>query len=174
MQFNTADKKIIVVDKEAQNHLSAHPDVMDLLGEAISKLIIPDSVSRIEKEINFDRVVGISSLVSVPKVEANQKTYFAFRKARKFPSHVVLKKSGESCSTVTLSIYFNESSKKLTLLTAYIGYICPDEPFYFKDRTSLQYKGALGFWSEHALIYDKNIMDEAFESNWQNELRKTD
>lgn len=104
MQFSTADKQIVFVNDETQHHLTAHPDVIALLPEAISKLIIGDSVSRVEKEITLDRAIGISSLIEVPKVSIDQKTYFALRNARSYPSHVALDKEGEACNTVTVEV----------------------------------------------------------------------
>lgn len=161
-----------MVNKEAQEHLTAHPDVSTLLLAAISKLTIGDSVSHIEKEINFGRVVGISNLIPIPKVGIDQKTYFAFRKARKCPSHVVLNQKDESCDTITVEVNFDESSQKWILSTAYIGHICPNEPFYFENKTTPEFKEALAFWSEHALIYDETTMNEPFKSTWQDELKK--
>lgn len=175
MEFITLDQKVISVNKEAEAHLEAHPDVWGLLPEAVSKINISETKTRadgvLEIEIDMGRIVGVSGLVEAPLVEIGGITLFSYRKNHSHPSRIV-RQDGQPCDTITISAILNNDSDEWNLLTAYIGYICPEEPFYVGDQESEKFKVSLKFWSTHALAYDQEIMAEPFESTWEKELTK--
>src|SRR3989338_10319687 len=173
--FITQDGKIIIATKETGEHLIAHPDVSPFLEEAISKLTINDAdenVSSVSKEVDFERNIGINNLVETQEISAEDTMLFAYRKARKFSTHVVTDRIGENCSAMVVQIRFDKTIKKWFLMTAYIGHATndPHEPFYISDKNQVEFKKSLEFWSHHALVYNQETMSLPFESTWKDEL----
>lgn len=178
MQFQTADGHAIFISEERANHLAAHPDVLEFLPEAISKIVIGDATGRLKKEVGMGRIVGTAGLVDTPDITLTSETYFAFRTHRKFPSHISMEGKGKASDTITVSVDFDESTKKWMLITAYIGYFAPSEPLYFFDPTSFhyedssQFKESLHFWMTHALLYDPLVTGTPYISTWEKEIEK--
>ena len=175
--FRTLDGKIIIVNKETEEHLIAHPEVLPFLKEAISKVTLIDAdkdVSSISKEVDFGRNIGTNNLVETKEISPQDKMLFAYRKARKHPTHIVMARAGEDCPTMVIQIKFDKIIEKWLLMTAYIGHATndPHEPFYISDKNSEEFKKSLEFWSRHALVYNQETMDLPFESTWKDELGK--
>jgi hypothetical protein len=176
MEYTTANNIVVKVDDDTQKHLTAHPDVVELLPEAFSKFILDIDSEFDKKEIKMERVVGKSGLVKINKIELDTPTYFAKRKERKFQSHVSLNTPNEDCDTVVISIHKIEN--EWCLVTAFIGHLAPNEPFYYFDKNSWfyndeeKYKISMDFWMSHVFIYDENIMDKPYESTWRKEIDK--
>jgi len=169
-KIRTACGKDIHITEHARKHLSAHPDVLEFLEEAISKVVIPEGATNFEEAINLGRIVGESKLIETEKISPDQKTTFALRLERKYPSRVAVGEKGIPCDSVTIEIKFDETKKEYYLSTAYIGYPCPYEPAYIEDKTSEDFKKALDFWSSHALVFDPKIMGPTFEASWEEML----
>ena len=166
-KFLTADGKEIVFTQEKRKHLQAHPDVLEFIEEAISKVRIPDGLSRFEEAISLKRTIGMTLLVQTKPINPDDETDFALRVEREWPVRVFLESEGEPCDSVTIEIIFYQKSKKYFLNTAYIGFPCPDSPYHISDKTGDAYKEALQFWCSHALAYDPKIMGKPFKASWK-------
>jgi len=171
-KFKTACGKDIYLREERKKHFLSHPDVLDFVDEAISKIVIPNSATYFEEAINMGRTIGEAKLIEVEKISPAQKTTFALRLERKFPSRVAVNGKGIPCDCVTVEIKFDELKNEYYLSTAYIGFPCPDEPFNIKDKTSDDFEKAIDFWCSHALIFDPKIMGPVFEASWNEVLSK--
>lgn len=171
-KFLTADGKEIILTEKKKKHLRAHQNVMEFLEESISKIYIPDNATYFEEAINIGRVIGRSLLVKTNLITPDEETDFALRVGREWPVRVSVESKGESCDSVTLEIKFNEQSKKYFLNTAYIGFPCPDSPYYISDKISDEYKESLEFWCRHALAYDPKIMEKPFKASWNSILTR--
>lgn len=161
---------MVMVDKAGESHLVSHPDVIKFLPEAISKFNVKESKIRedgvIVAEVNLGRIIGKTGLIKTNAIKMDEETLFSYRHDHSYPTRVV-KGEGEDCDTITLAV--KPENNKWALLTAYLGYICPDEPFYIKDHSSAEFKESLNFWSTHALAYDPAVMQEPFTSTWRKE-----
>jgi hypothetical protein len=166
----TSDGKEVFIIPEIKEHLLAHADVVEFLEEAVEKLEMPDGIMWIGVAVSLGRIVGTSNLVKVEEVLPGQKTFFAKRIAHEFPTHVALNREGEQCDSITVEIKYNKNDKRYFLNTAYVGFPCPDEPFYIADKESNEFKESLGFWRRHALVYDEKIMEPVFEAAWEDVL----
>lgn len=171
-KFKTACGKDIYLREERKKHFLAHPDVLDFMNEAISKIVIPDNATYFEEAINLGRTIGEAKLIEVEKIAPEQKTTFALRLERKFPSRVAMGAKGIPCDCVTVEIKFDDLKKEYYLSTAYIGYPCPDEPSHIKDKTSDDFKKALDFWLNHALVFNPKIMGSVFKASWNEVLSR--
>ena len=70
-------------------------------------------------------------------------------------------------NNIRQNLEFNAFTKR------YNENILDTEPYYIEDRNSEAFKNALDFWTEHALIYDKeSSVGDVFTSTWNNELTK--
>lgn len=178
MKLKTADDTMVEIDEVTQTKLSAHPEVMELLPEAISKLTLHAESGMVKTDIEMGRVVGIRALVETPEIELNTPTYFAYRKERKFPSHISTTKKGGPCGTVAISVLKSPESNSWKLITAFVGKSVPSEPFYYFDQESRLYKNesqlktSLEFWIKHALTVEPDVTGEVYESTWEKELEK--
>lgn len=180
MQFTTADNKVVHIDESGLKHLAAHPDVSDLLPEAISKMVIGDEEDKVQQAVEMGRVVGRAGIVDTLDVTLDTPIHFAFRAERPNPTPVVLEGEGKESSTVAVSVYFHKESGQWRLITAFIGVPAPNEPFRYFDKNSWFYKNearfklCLDFWMKHALVYEPEISGEPFESTWRAELEKAE
>jgi len=178
MQFITADGKTVFVDGVGVKHLKAHPDVSNLLPEAISKMIIGDGLNKVQQAIEMSRVVGRAGLLDTTDTNLDTRINFAYRAERDAPSPVVVNAVGKESTTVAVSVYFHKESGQWRLVTAFVGVPAPNEPFYYFDKNSWHYKDeerfklCLDFWIKHALVYEPEISGEPFESTWRAELEK--
>ena len=170
-KFLSANGKEVFVTAETKKHLSAHPDVLEFLEEAIAKVRITDDIVFFKEAISLGREISISSLINTKLILPDEETDFAMRIEREYPVRISLNAEGSACDLVTLKIKFDEKSKKYFLITAYIGPNTPSNPYY-TDRTSDEYKKSLEFWCSHALAYDPTIMKKPFRASWNSILNK--
>lgn len=170
-KFISANGKEIFVTAEIRRHLSAHPDVLEFLEEAVSKANIPEGTALFNEAISLGRKIGISICVETEKISPNEETDFSLRLEREFPSRISLESKGDPCDSVTLKIKFDQQSGKYFLETAFIGLPTPSNPYY-ADRASNEYKESLDFWCSHALAYDPEIMEKPFKSSWNSILTR--
>jgi len=168
-KFISTNGKEVFVTAETKKHLSAHPDVLEFIEEAVAKVHIPDTASLFKETISLGREIGISSLIETKPIRPDEETDFAMRVEREYPVRVSLNAKGSACDSVTLKIVFDEKSKKYFLITAYIGPNTPSNPYY-TNRTSDEYKESLEFWCSHALAYDPKIMGKPFKASWNSIL----
>jgi hypothetical protein len=167
----SADGKEIFITQETRKHLLAHPDVLEYLEEAVSKVKIPAGTIRFKEAISLGREIGVSSLVETKPIHPDEETDFAMRIEREYPVRVSLEGQGITSDEVTLKIILNERSQKYFLITAYIGPNTPSNPYY-ADRTSDEFEKSLDFWCRHALTHDPKIMKKSFKASWNSVLTR--
>jgi len=157
----------IFVNDETWKHLEAHPGILDLIPEIASKVSLPTDGSRLAFQTSLGRAVGQSSLIKTQKIGLSETAWFAVRKNRMKASRVVLDAS--PVDTDLVSIVANPVEKdSYELVTAWFGEFAPKElwdPNLTDDPSA--YKASINFWCRHALVYDPEVMDEPFESTWE-------
>lgn len=169
--YTTKDGRIIVVTDETREHMKAHPEVENILEEVLLNVELPQDKSVYGKEIDMGRVVGKSACVKLKKISLSEKSCFALRINREKASHVILDTEGDSTSKVIVWARFDENFNQYILRTAYIGNLAPAEPWDKSLKTETQKQESLDFWCEHALLYQKDVMGEPFESTWEEILK---
>jgi len=156
-----------------REHLEAHPEILDLIPEIVSKVNIPTDGCRLASQISLGRVVGKSSLINTKKIGLSDKTWFAMRKNRMKASRVI---PGETpLDTDIVTIVANPvAENRYELVTAWFGVFAPKEPWdpYLADDLPA-YEESIHFWCSHGLVYSSETMLEPFESNWENILKIT-
>lgn len=167
--IQTACGRQITLTEQTIGHLQAHPEASALLEEAIAKITLPDGTFLLTT-VDFGRSIGKNACV-----EVNDTVTFAIRKGRDVPTHVVLGIEKPETSLFTVIAYQDETTKQWVLITGFTGPSAPREPHdrYFDDKLdSDEYKNALNFWTTHALVWEADVMGEAYESSWGLELAK--
>ena len=157
----------IILTEGVREHLEAHPGILDLIPEIASKVIIPTDGSRLASKISLGRVVGQSSLIYTKKIGLSETAWFAVRKNRMKASRVV--PDASPVDTDLVSIVANPVEKdSYELVTAWFGAMAPKEPWDpdLMDDPSA-YEESINFWCRHALVHDLAVMDEPFESTWE-------
>ena len=158
--------RIVVID-EIWKHLEAHPGILDLIPEIASSITLPTDGSRLSCQTSLGRVVGQSNLIGAEKIGLSETAWFAIRKNRMKASRVV--PDANPVDTDLVSIVANPVEKdSYELVTAWFGTMAPKEP-WDPDLTDdpSAYKASINFWCRHALVYDPEVMDEPFESTWE-------
>ena len=157
----------IILTEGVSNHLEAHSGILDLISEIASKVILPTDGSRLASQISLGRVVGQSSLINTKKIGLSEAAWFAVRKNRMKASRVV--PDAGPADTDLVSIVANPVEKdSYELVTAWFGAMAPKEPWDpdLADNSSA-YEDSINFWCSHALVHDLAVMDEPFESTWE-------
>ncbi len=157
----------IILTEGVSEHLEAHPGILDLIPEIVSRVILPTDGCRLASQISLGRVVGQSSLIGTDKIGLSEKAWFAVRKNRMKASRVVPDASPVDKDLV--SIVANPAVEKdcYELVTAWFGIFAPKEPWDpdLADNPSA-YEESINFWCSHALVHDTAVMDNRFESAW--------
>ena len=156
----------IILTEGVKEHLKAHPGILDLIPEIVSKVTLPTDGSRLARQVSLGRVVGQSSLINTQKIGLSETAWFAVRKNRMKASRVV--PDAGPVHTDLVSIVANPIEKNsYELVTAWFGTMAPKEPWDpdLADVTSA-YDESINFWCSHALIYDPELMRKPFRSNW--------
>ncbi len=170
-EFKTADNARIIIPKSTEEHLLAHPEIDGILAEVLSKVHLPESGMLIT-EVNMDRILGRSARVDTPKCEMDEKILFAHRLHRAGPTRVVTNTEGPETDLVSVIAFPTpDQEKTYSLLTAWTGPLAPMEP-WDKKVTREAFQKSLEFWRSHALVWDKEVMAEPFESTWAEVLEK--
>jgi hypothetical protein len=169
-KIKTSCAKDVFINAQTRRHLLAHPDVLPFLEEAISKISIPAGALRFEKAVSLKKIIGVSMLVKTRAVRLNEKTMFAKRINHQWPTRVAPDTGGSACDSVTVAVKFEKERKRYVLLTAYVGYPCPDEPASIPQVNRKKFKESLDFWRKHALVFNEKTMDPYFESTWKKVL----
>ncbi len=115
--------------------------------------------------IEFDRPIGLTYCV---QTDSDDVIISAYRKGRTTPIPMVLGRDPEPCNNLCIVLRRINNSKhsrkrsgqtEYQLVTAYVGnYLVktPDDPHIANEE---ERKRCLDFWSNHALIFDPNIVD---------------
>lgn len=148
--FKLADGTQVRYNKE---HLVVHEDVLEVLKEALL-MVAPPSGKVHREAVNLGRIVGSSTCV---KTTDNDSIIMKRRIGRKNLTRFVLNREPIPCDTVT--VILKKQTNAYFLLTAYIGYPGEKEVHDPKLQDHERTK-SVEFWSTHALVYDKEIIDE--------------
>jgi hypothetical protein len=171
ISFESGCGRWLLVKPNVVNHLAAHPGITEILPDIVSNIILPSDGSKLECQVNLNRVVGQSSLLKTDKIDISDKSCFAKRKNRKYASRVVPDEEMEDTSLVSI-IAQPSDSQTYKLVSAWFGPIAQKEPWDpdLADDPSA-FEESIRFWCSHALVYSSDTMLEPFESNWINILK---
>ena len=157
----------IILTEGVREHLEAHPGILDLIPEIASRVTLPTDGSRLSCKISLGRAVGQSSLINTQKIGLSETAWFSVRKNRMKASRVV--PDAGPADTDLVSIVANPiENNSYELVTAWFGEFAPKEP-WDPDLTDdpSAYEESINFWCRHALVHDLAVMDEPFESTWE-------
>ena len=179
MKYQTKCGGQIIVPWGTQKHLKAHPDVLEVLEEAIGKVVLPTDGSFLKTAVDLGRVIGHSGGVGTAPVEFDEQCLFAQRIDRAGPSRVVLDAISPEVSIVSV-LAFQAKDRgtgeiqvgKYILATSWIGGLGMMEPWDPNIEKSGQetFEECLRYWSTHALVYDEEVMGKPFTSSWKEVL----
>lgn len=163
--YQTKDGGKIVLNAGTKEHLAAHPEAALYLQEAFVLVELPQDGSELSLNVDLNRPLGKAGCLVVPEVGLDDVAQFAFRKARRGASRIVIPE-GElpTVSTMAIKAVPTKDPKIYRLITAYVGGLAPREPW---DASSEQLEESIQFWSRHALVYTPAVMSEPFSSTWR-------
>lgn len=167
-KFQTACGGVIVIPQKAENHLVAHPEVRDLLPEAIGLVVLPSGGAFLSTEVEMGRVVGKSGCVQTAPITPCDRALFAQRVGRARPTRVVVGEAGsETTKVVVLAFASREDPNTYVLATSWVGDLAPLEPWDPMIRSQMERQESLDFWCSNALIWTPGVMGEPFEATWE-------
>ena len=172
LELQTERGGTVVISDDTQRHLEAHPGIIDLLTEAIIKIKLPTMPQQLQLQVDLGRIVGKSSLLETPQTTATTPFWFAKRQGRLGPSRVI--PDIGPAETSVISIIANAiTSDRYELVSAWYGGMAPKEP-WDPDLADdpLSFQESLNFWSGHALVHNPEVMDEPFETTWEDIIFK--
>lgn len=161
----------INVTHQGWSHLQAHPNVLEHLQEAISKIQLPAKPQKIEFEVDLGRIVGRQGIVETAAVDIDASTLFALRTNRKSPSRVAA--AGVLGSETTRMVVIAKPSRiqgEYDLITSWVGILAKKEPWDPNITTLSEFNECLKFWSSTALVYQPEVMGPVLESSWEQVL----
>lgn len=164
--YRTKCGGMILVSTNTALHLQAHPEVFDLLTEAIGQIKLPNDGSRLAVEVDLGRILGRSGCVATPVITNQTRATFAKRVNRPFPSRVAIGAVGLEISHVVIIAKPSDRPGVYDLITAYVGDLAPKEPWDPTLTTEVERAASLAFWTSHALVYDQTIMGPPIVSTW--------
>lgn len=138
--------------KYKEAHFHQHPEVINFLYEALSKiqtqlLQMPEN-SYLTQTVDLERNLGKSHCVSL---KGDEKVFYAQRTGRTTLTKFVEGVESQDCSCVTVILYKN-SANKYKILTAYVGFESSKEPLDPTIKNVEDFNIAKQFWENHALI----------------------
>jgi hypothetical protein len=163
--YRTACGATIELSEKARRHLDAHPDVLDILHEAIGKIQLRNRPHQ-EIEVDLGRAVGISTCIKTTAIRADEQAQFALRKGRQFPSRVITGVTGSPTSKAVV-IVRQLGRYQFDLVTAWIGSLAKKEPWDRNIKSPAQFQECLDFWCNHALLHDPDTMGHVFQGTWE-------
>ncbi len=170
-EFKTACGGRIVVPRKAEDHLRAHPEVVDLLPEAVARVRLPRNGVFLSAEVEMGRVVGRSGCVKTPPITPTDHTLFAQRVGRDKSSRVIMGEGEETTKVVVLAFASREEAGTYVLVTSWAGSLARKEPWDPMIKTQAEHQESLDFWCSNALVWDSSVMGEPFESTWEQILK---
>ena len=135
--------------------------------EGITKELLKNGISRMyadnlpfkKKEIKFPRPIGYNTCV---KITPEDDVIMVYRKGREGKTPMVKGRKPELSNILTIIIRRSrEEAKNYILLTAYVGGGSTREPWDRTIRSEDERKQCEEYWSNHALIYNPNLIDES-------------
>jgi hypothetical protein len=166
-KYRTACGGYILISPKSEDHLKAHPEVTEILPEAIGRIKLPSS-GLLSTEVELGRVIGKKTAVETPLCDLNSKILFAHRIGRDKPTRIAPSGSvGEDTTKIVVLARPNRTeSRTYDLLTSWIGLLACKEPWDKTIANHKEFQECLGFWCSNALIHDPAVMGEIFESTW--------
>jgi len=146
-----------VVIERPNSHL--HNDGMAALLEEALQKVSSQERQFIEAEIKFPHTVGKTILV---ETAPEDKIVFAQRPKRFGLTRFVKNREAVPCRSITIVLRKGDQGQVpgcyYVLLTAYVGYPTPSEPwnerdFVARENPDIARQMARDFWSNHALVY---------------------
>ena len=147
-----------------------HPEgglTVELLTEALSRVWVKNR-SYVQKfVVDFDRVIGKTTCVSVTD---DDDVIMCRRKGRKGPTPMVKNREPEDSKQISMCLR-SKKDGTVELITAYIGGEGPREPWDRTLKTNTERIEAIKFWQEHALIFDPELISrEEGPRKWKYQL----
>ena len=172
ISYKTGCGGSIYLTEGVREHLKAHPGILALIPEIVSRVTLPTDGSRLASQTSLGRVVGQSSLIGTEKIGLSETAWFAIRKNRMKASRVV--PDASPVDTDMVSIVANPVEKNsYELVTAWYGEFAPKESWDPDLADDLRaYEESINFWCSHALVHDSEVMDEPFETTWDEIINK--
>lgn len=168
--FKTACGGHIIVPRKVEYHLVAHPEVRELMPEAIGRMFLPRNGGFLSAEVEMERIIGWSRCVSTPQIAISDPVLFAQRIGRNKPSRVIVGEGEETTKVVILAFASREEAGTYVMVTSWVGPLAPKEPWDPNIRNDAERQECLSFWCTHALAWDPTVMSDHFESSWVNVL----
>ena len=168
--YKTACEGKIIISDFVREHLMAHPEVYDLLDEAIAKLTLPTDGGNLAVEVEMGRIVGRSGVVATAPIGMDEVTTFALRPNRRKPSRVAVGVEGPEITRVVIYAGPTEEMKVYKLFTSYVGDLSRKEP-WDPNLVESERAASIGYWTTHALVHIPNLMGDPFMSTWNDVLR---
>ena len=166
-KIKTACGGVIVIPRKAEEHLRAHPEVAELLPEAIGRVRLPSGGEFLATEVEMGRVVGRSGCVATPRIGLHDPATFARRIGRDNFSRVVLDAAGpETTTVVVLAFPAREERGTYVLVSSWIGTLAEKEPWDLSLRTPEEVQRSRDFWTTHALVHDPEVMGKVYWMSW--------
>ena len=141
--------KRVYLDAEgshAATHLQDTPGLMELVQEALPKLVIPREQPQVRLEVDMGRPLGKLELV---EIRPGEEVIYAKRPNRDKYAPFVSRKPEELETTSSLVLRLDKvNENEYDLYTAFIGRLTPSLPHGDgKDRPEI-----IEFWNTHALV----------------------
>jgi hypothetical protein len=163
----TACGGVITIPQRVQSHLQAHPDVLAHLPQAICKIQLPSDRKKIEREVQMGCVVGRGGIVKTSAIQIGDRTSFAVRANRKYPSRVAPPGVvGAESTTIVIIAKPTPTKGRYELITAWVGILARKEPWDPTIASQDEFNDCLHFWRTTALVFDPATMSPAAESSW--------
>ena len=171
--LNTKRGGSMNISNKVVRHLKAHPGIIEIIPEVLSKVNLPGDRSNFKCSHRFEKVVGKSGLILTKPITLSEITWFAQRNDRLMPSRVIPDSSSIETDIVSL-IATPAEDNSYELVSAWFGEFAPKEP-WDPDLASdpPAYEESIHFWCSHGLVYTSETMLEPFESTWGNILKMT-
>lgn len=171
IKYKTKCNGVINVPPQVEQHLNAHPNVVEHLSAAIGKIRLPTSQKKFECEIEMDRIIGRVGIVKTGPLQIGERALFALRENRKLPSRVAsVGEFGQETSRIVVVAKPRHIDGQYDLITAWIGKLAEKEPWDRNISGRREFEDCLNFWCCSALVYDPALMGPMFESSWKDIL----
>jgi hypothetical protein len=165
--LRTACGGTLTILPKAQEHLRAHPDVLDFLPEAIASITLPKT-GFMATVIDMGRVIGKCGTVETQMGDVNTPMLFAKRSDRRKPSRVVPPDTfGKDSTTIVVLAYPSRHELETYIfVTAWVGSLAQKEPWDPNISSEAEFSDCINYWCSNALVYDSRVMGDIFESTW--------
>ena len=173
MRYRTKCGGVLLITTKAQEHLRAHPEVVELLPCVAQRLVLPRNNTVLSTEVDMARVVGRAGRIAAPEIFVTDTALFARRVGRQHPSRVLIAEAATVSTVAVVAFPSRKEARTYVLVTAWVGTIAPREPWDHTIAFPAQFDEALRFWCTQAIVWDPAVMSEPYESSWAEVLLQT-